>query len=341
MRVLVTGASGFIGSHSVREMVNAGHEVVCLARSPERIDAALRPLGSPHVRIARGDVLDRESVKAALVGIDAVVHFAGRFSYFIRDAAEMWRTNVEGTRIVLEEAVAAGCDPVIHVSSIVTILPLPRQGVPSAETLPLSTFRTPYIGSKTAAEALARGLQERGAPVVTTYPGGAWGAHDPAAGEMIHFMRAMLGNRYPFWMKGAGMSFVDVRWLARAHTALLEKGLGPRRVMMGGRYLPWGAIYRILRTLTGRTLPTVIPTMRAMNSVLGLIMDRIAQLTGVRLPITRETATMIYETGHTDDSIAIGFVGPHPPVERTMKEAIVWAVQAGHVPPKWAGKLAK
>jgi len=196
MRVLVTGGSGFVGSHTIAELVRQGHEVVALARDPARLGAALAPLGAPRVEVARGDVVDRAAVASALKGVRAVVHAAGVYSLDHRRRQEMWRTNVEGTEAVLGAAVDAGCDPVVHVSSVVALWPLPQKQAAPVEP-PVGCCRTPYVCSKVAAERFARALQAKGAPVVTTYPGNVWGPHDPAAGEMVQILRGFLGNRFP------------------------------------------------------------------------------------------------------------------------------------------------
>ncbi len=339
MRVLVTGGSGFVGCHTIAELVRTGHEVVALARDPARLERALVPVGRPRVEVVQGDVVDREAVGRALDGVDAVVHAAGVYSLDHRRRQEMWRTNVEGTEVVLESAVRAGCDPIVHVSSVVALWPLPQDG-PAPVEPPVGHLRTPYIRSKVAAERVARALQASGAPVVTTYPGNVWGAHDPAAGEMVQILRGFLGNRFPFILFGAGLTVVDVGWLARAHAALMTPGQGPRMVTMGGAFLDMRTWFRLLRTLTGRRLPQLFPSPRPLSWLVGAIADRVATIARRPLLYGAEKFLAAHWTGRTDDRRAIALAGEQPPPEETVRASIEWAVSAGHLPAKWAGRVA-
>lgn len=123
MRVLVTGATGFIGSHTAAALVRAGHRLRLLVRDPERIQAALGPHGITVDDVVVGDVRDADTVGPAVRGCDAVVHAASVFSYDPRDAVRIDEVNVAGTGNVLGAAAAAACDPVVHVSSMVAFLP--------------------------------------------------------------------------------------------------------------------------------------------------------------------------------------------------------------------------
>src|SRR5262249_44442353 len=123
MLVLVTGGTGFVGSHSIAALVRAGHHVRVLARSPGRVSDALGPLGIGDVESASGDVTDPEAVERALEGCEAVVHAASVFSMDARKADEMNSVNVRGTEVVLGSAHRLGLDPIVHVSSELALLP--------------------------------------------------------------------------------------------------------------------------------------------------------------------------------------------------------------------------
>lgn len=338
MRIFVTGGSGFVGCHTIAELVQSGHEVVALARDPARIEAALRPLGAPRVEIVRGDVLDRDAVRRALHGSDAAIHAAGVYALDPRRRGEMWRTNVDGTQTVLGAALEAGCDPIVHVSSVVALWPL-SQTRPAAPEPPVGTLRTPYFASKVAAERIARELQAAGAPVVTTYPGNVWGPHDPAAGEMIPLLRGFLGNRFPFRLADAGITVTDVRWLARLHAALVRPGLGPRIVTASGHFVPFGEWFELLRGLTGRRLPQLVPSSKALSWLVGWIADRISLLSNRPMLYSAEKFLAAYWAGRTDDRRALELVGDPPSAAETLRHAIAWAVDAGHLPARWAGRV--
>ena len=178
MRVLVTGASGFLGGHITAALVAAGHGVRAFVRSPDKLARALAPLDTAVDEVATGDVTDGAAVRAALDGCDAVIHTANVYTLDPRRTAEMTRTNVTGTEVVLAEA-EAGCDPVVHVSTAQTFWPWPSSIDGDPPLAPLEGM--PYSDSKKRAEAIARSWQDRGAPVVTTYPGETLGPHDPRA----------------------------------------------------------------------------------------------------------------------------------------------------------------
>ena len=251
----------------------------------------------------------------------------------------MHRTNSESTSLVIERAHAAGCDPIVHVSSVVALYP--ARGVIPRDPPIGTNDTTPYVRSKLAAERIARAAQERGLPVVTTYPGAVYGAHDPGAGEMVHFLRSLLGNRLAFRLLGAPhLSIVDVQWLARAHAALFTPGLGPRRFTMGGRFVPWNEIFATLRTLTGRRLPMIFPTPRFMALTSGRLADVLHRLIRRRLPISYESSWLVFNGAQTDDGPARELVGEPPPLAETLAAAVGWMSGAGLLPRRLAGRLS-
>lgn len=344
MVVLVTGGSGFVGSHLIARLTSAGHRVRALARDRGRLARALGPHHATHhamrVEVVEGDVRDPAAVKAAMPGCDAVIHAANVYSLDVRRRAEMHHTNIEGTRIVLAAALEAGCDPVVHVSSMVALLPAQE---PITDAAPIGTNETTaYVGSKVRAERIARGLQDEGAPVVTTYPGAVFGPLDPAAGEMLTILGGALESGYLTRLTGdPGFSIVDVRWVADAHERLLVSGQGPRQVTMGGRYVSMDDYVGLLRSLTGRRLPALIPSPKGMTFATGRVADALRRSIRLRLPFSYEQAWLVYAWPPSDDRMAQQLIGPPPPLEETVGDAIRWMLQAGHLSPKRAGALQR
>ncbi len=121
--MLVTGGTGYLGSHVVAALAGAGHRTRVLARSAEKVPAALGPLGVDGVQTVIGDVTEPAAVERALSGCDAVVHAASVFSLDARRAGEMNAVNVRGTEVVLDTADRLGLDPIVHVSSELALLP--------------------------------------------------------------------------------------------------------------------------------------------------------------------------------------------------------------------------
>src|SRR5512133_1751467 len=121
--VLVTGGTGYLGSHAIAALAQAGHRIRVLARAPERVPRALAPLGVDQVETVSGDVTDHVAVARALEGTDAVLHAASVFSMDPRKADEMRSVNVRGTDIVLGTAHRLGLDPIVYISSELALLP--------------------------------------------------------------------------------------------------------------------------------------------------------------------------------------------------------------------------
>jgi dihydroflavonol-4-reductase len=122
MRILVTGGTGFVGSHAVAALTRGGHDVRLLVRRPEQVSASLSALRVDVADVAVGDVLDADAVSLAVEGCAAVVHAAAIFSLDPRRAEEMRRTNVRATELVLDSAAERGLTPVVHVSTTVALI---------------------------------------------------------------------------------------------------------------------------------------------------------------------------------------------------------------------------
>lgn len=337
MKVLVTGASGFVGAHCVRALVDAGHAVRVLVRSPEKAERALLPLGQPRVEVVVGDVTDRASVERAVDGCDGVLHAANVFSFDPRQRKTMHATNTLGTELVIAAARAAKCDPIVHVSSVVALMP--RRGPLLDPDGPVGAPTGAYASSKARAEEIARRHQADCDAVTITYPGAVFGPHDPGPGEMVQTLRGFLGGRFGFRFSGAALLQVDVRWLARAHAALFVPKQGPRRVTMGGTLVDWNDYFDLLRRLTGRPLSMVLPTPKPIALATGVMADALQRLVPARLPFSFENTWFLFNVAATDDARAVALAGAPPPLERTVADAIRWCVEAGHVPAKWAGDL--
>src|SRR5262245_13089179 len=246
IRVLATG---LVGCHATAALLRAGHAVRVLARRPERVAPALRPVGASDVEVVAGDVTDVGSVRRALDGCEAVVHAAALYSLDAARARELWRTNARGSELVLRQAVERELDPVIHVSSLAALLPS-REPVLTADS-PVARPPGAYGRSKARAERVARELQAAGAPVVTLYPGAIWAPDDPTVGDGVEaVLEFVRGGFVP--VGAGGTPLVDARDLATAIATLVVPGRGPRRFMAGGHWVPHEELARLLEGLTGR-----------------------------------------------------------------------------------------
>ena len=340
MRVLVTGSTGFVGSHSTAAIAAAGHDVRLLVRDADKAARVLGRLGvdvpGERVEVAIGDVTDEPAVKAAVEGCDAVVHTAALVATDRRRAGEAYAVNVGGTEAVLGIAVASGLDPVVYVSSVSALF-TPGGPALSPES-PVATADTPYARSKAEAELYARSLQAEGRPVAITYPGGVWGPNDPSmtdgVASVVMFMKlGMLPAT------SGGFPVVDVRDVAAVHARALVAGLGPRRYLVGGRLVPLSDLAGVLRRLTGRRIP-LAPAPAPIMRGLGLVGDALARF-GINQPITHEgmvtlTVGVRADSSATERDLGIGF----RPVDETVADMLRWLHAEGHLTARHVGRLA-
>ena len=335
MRVLITGGTGFVGSHTVAAVARAGHTARLLVRQPERADAALAPLGISVEDIVSGDVLDPASVQEAVAGCDALINAAAVYSLDPRKAETALATNARATEIVLEAAEEARLDPIIHVSSYVALLPSHDVLTPNS---PVGAGGPAYPRSKAQSELIARRHQSASMPAVTTYPGAVAGPHDPYFGDTAFTLAMILRGRIPFALPG-GWAVADVHYVAAAHAAMLQPGRGPRRYLLGGHNTTWNDLYASLRHLTGRRLPTV-PTPGWTARASGRAMDALQRLTRTRVPFGYQGPWIITRFAGTDDTTTRQELGIEPPpLEQTLADTICWMVQAQHLPARLAGDL--
>jgi len=337
MNVLVTGGTGFVGSHTVAELVRSGHGVKLLVRSPERIQPALSPFGVvDQVAYVTGDVTDQSSVEGAMEGVDSVIHCASIYSMDPRMDSRIRATNVKATEIILRAAQGRGLDPIIHVSSFVALL-----GERNSVIHPGSQPGEPpgaYFRSKADSDAVARRFQETGAPVTITYPGSVWGPDDPHFGESCQMVKNILYGFYTFSPPG-GFPISDVRDIARLHSVLLEPGQGARRYMGLSVALEVKDVIRKIARLTGRNLPAF--TFPA-KPLLGLtsILDKMQAFLPFRLPINYQLIYVPYINTRVDDSLTREHFGIEPRnIDETITDTVRWMVKTGKLSASLAGNI--
>lgn len=343
MHVLVTGGTGFVGAHTVAALLQAGHTVRLLVRSPHKLEPALAPLRlrPGEVETSRGDATDPAAVRTAARGCDAAVHAAAVFSLNPREAARIRATNVRATEVVLQEALEAGCDPVVHVSSVAAVYPSTCGGLLSADSPPYDGPRPPgeYVRSKAESEQVARRHQAAGAPVVCTYPGAVLGPHDPVGGENTRRLVWTLRGLFPLVAPGR-MWLSDVRDVAALHAALLAPGRGPRRYVAPGHALSLRAQSQLLGRLTGRHLPALEMPPRVLlpfTRTLGTLQRPLK----AHYPADAEGAWMCLRNPEVDAAPATRELGIAPrPIEESFADTVRWLYAQGRISRRQAGRLA-
>jgi nucleoside-diphosphate-sugar epimerase len=325
LKVLVTGATGFLGSHVVEGVVAAGHAVRSFARTAPR--AAVE-----HVS---GDVLDREAIRRALGGMEVVLHLAGRVSRDPKEARAMYALHVDGTRIVLEEAKAAGVRRVVLASSSGTIAVSREDRVGTeADDYPIEVVgRWPYYTSKIYQEKLAlQFCKANGIPLVVLNPSLLLGPGDDrvsSTGDVVSFLQRDI----PAMPRG-GLSFVDVRDAADAFVAAIDRGEVQGRHLLGVN-MSLAEFFGRLERLTGVPAPKVrLPTKA---NLLGVrVLEKWAKVRGAEPPIDRHSVEMGECFFYLDASKAereLGFRArdPHETLHDTVQH-LLSTMPPGHLP---------
>jgi dihydroflavonol-4-reductase len=257
-KVLVTGATGFIGSHVARLLAERGDDVR-LGVLEGANEEAIADLDSRRVKC---DVLDRASVRRALRGVERVFHCAGVTSVRPSDGARAFEVNVEGTKIVLEECLRKGVERVVYNSSAAAIGPAESGGA-ADETQLFTAARLgiPYVSSVHEAEVEAMRLAAKGLPLVCVDPTAVFGAGDFNLSS-TRLVRSFLLGRIPVYTDGAA-NVVDVRDVADGHLAADERGGIGERYILGGRNFTFARLFSDLGRLSGVEPPVKVPVAAA------------------------------------------------------------------------------
>jgi len=335
--VLVTGATGFIGSHTAQALAASGFRVRLLVRNKARAQAWFDARGVAIDNYVVGDISDAAGMKRAVEGCDGVVHAAAMVGLDAKDAAEIERVNIEGARNVIDAALAAGVGTIIYVSSASALY---RQGAPFIdEGSEIGTSQSGYGFSKTRCEQYVRELQQQGAPIITTYPVGVIGPDDPKLSESVAALVSFVKDIVP--LTTSGIQLVDVRDIAAAHCQLLQRGASAdvleNRVVLKGAYLPWQQLADTLSTLIGRKV-RALPLPRSLMMFMGVAVDFLRRFINIPAPVSVES--MRYTTSWIEARSRHGFV-EYRDVSATLRDTIRWLVREGHLPAALAGKLVQ
>lgn len=327
MRALVTGGSGFVGSHLVRALQERGVEVRCLVR---RSSSALALDG---VRVERvvGDLRDVESVRRATHGCDTVYHCAADYRLYVPDSRAMYETNVQGTRNVLQAAAECAVRRVVYTSTV-GALGLMRDGQPADEQTPVSSGHMlgHYKRSKYLAQQVAEEWAERGLPVVIVNPSTPIGERDvkpTATGQMI--VDFLLGRMRAY--VDTGLNLIDVRDVAQGHILAAEKGRVGQKYILGHRNMSLMEIFQVLSSLSGKAVPKLrLPHWVPLT--FSAVDTSWAKLTRGQPRVAFDAVRLSRHTMFFDSSKAVRELGlPQSPVEDALQRAAAWFGQSGYL----------
>jgi dihydroflavonol-4-reductase len=253
MKAFVTGATGFLGSHVARVLGEQGADLRLLVRSTSN----LRNLEGIKAETATGDLRDSSSLEKGMSGCDTVFHVAADYRLWVRDPAEMYRSNVDGTKAILDAARKNGVRRVVHTSSVATV-GFTGNGHPADEDSPVSLADMigPYKRSKFMAEQLAMEAGGSGMHVVVVNPTTPVGEQDVKPTPTGRIVVDFLKRRFPAYVE-TGLNLVDVRECAVGHVVALEKGRPGERYILGGENLTLKQILDKLGEISGLPSPKV------------------------------------------------------------------------------------
>jgi nucleoside-diphosphate-sugar epimerase len=283
--VFLTGATGFIGGRLAEALHARGRRLRCLVRRPERA-GALAALGA---ELIVGEVADPAAMAQGVNGVTVAIHVAGQYDLGIVDVAAMERVNVEGTRTFLDACRNAGVQRAIHVSSTVALGPVPDGVTEGDETSRYSgPYPAVYHRTKTEAHHLAVEAQQQGLPLIIVCPAFVYGPGDE--GPAGRYIADVLRHRLPgLSTKPTHFSYVHVDDVVDGMIAAIENGHHGATYVLGGEYADVNRYTAMVAAMAGTWVsPLRVPP--AMIRLTGRLFDVASQLTGWRMPISRELA---------------------------------------------------
>jgi dihydroflavonol-4-reductase len=326
--VLVTGATGFVGSAVARKLAGRGFAVRALVRK-----------ASPRANLAgveadpvEGDMLDRDSMARALKGARYLFHVAADYRLWAPDPQEIIRNNLEGAGAVMEAALAAGVERVVYTSSVATLNPR-SDGVAVDETAPadMRSAVGAYKKSKVAAERLVERLvAERGLPAVIVNPSTPIGPRDikpTPTGKVI--VDAATGKMPAVVDTGLNLAHVDD--IAEGHLLALDRGRIGERYVLGGQDVSLMRMVADISALVGRPAPKVSLPLAPLYP-LAVAAEAVAQLTGKAPFVTVDALKMASHTMFFSSAKAERELGYQArPYGEGLKDAVAWFREAGYL----------
>lgn len=314
-KVLLTGGTGFIGSHLARALAARGDELRLLVR---RQSSASGLNGIEFERVT-GDITDRRAVRRALEGVERVFHVAGSTSMRRQDIHKVFEVNLAGTRILCEEALAAGVERLIHTSSAAAVgTAKPNGRVDETHQYTAARHGIAYANSKHEAEAEVLRAAAQGLNASIVNPTFVLGPDTPSRSSM-DLIRRFLLRQIPMYVDG-GLNIVDVRDIAAGHLLADAHGLPGERYILGGRNFTLQRLFADLSRISGVAPPPVrMPPAVAVGAA------RFAEQFGLPLPVSGDeahSASMWWTYSSAKAKRELGFT-PRAH-EDTLRAAIEW-----------------
>jgi dihydroflavonol-4-reductase len=321
---LVTGASGFLGWHVARVLLKRGYTVRALLRPGSQV-------AELDIEPVTGDLRDPSSLERAVTGCGLVFHVAADYRLWAKNPQDLYHSNVDGTRNLLDAARRAGVERLVYTSTVGCI-GIPAGGI-GDETTPVSLkdMAGDYKRSKFLAEQVVLEFARAGFPAILVNPTAPMGDHDVKPTPTGQTVLDFLNGKMPAFID-TGLNIVDARDTAEGHWLACERGRVGERYILGSENLTLAQILQMLAKITGRKPPAVkLPY--AVAYCAGACSTAWAELTGTppRVPIeavrmARKKMWVTYEKARQE----LGF---HPaPAETALRRAVEWFSGAWHAP---------
>jgi dihydroflavonol-4-reductase len=325
MKALVTGATGFVGAAVARALSSAGWQVRALARA----GSDRSNLGNLPVEVVEGDLGDASSLERALGGCAGLFHVAADYRLGARDPAPLYRTNVEGTRNILNAARTAGVPRIVYTSSVATI-GIPSDGSPGEErtAVALSDMIGHYKRSKYLAEEVARDAVRSGMSVVIVNPSTPVGPGDIKPTPTGQLVLDAARGRMPAYVD-TGLNVVHVDDVAAGHLLAFERGQPGERYILGGEDMTLQTILAQIARLVGRTPPRIRLPYAAVLPV-AYLAEGFAKISGRSGRVTLEGVRMSRKRMFFSSTKAVSELGYRwrPPLE-AFEDAVRWFRERG------------
>jgi dihydroflavonol-4-reductase len=323
----VTGATGFVGAHVVRALLAAGRRVRCLVRPGS--NTAL--LTDQTVEQIAGDVTDAASVRRGMAGCDEAFHCAADYRLYARDPAEIYRTNVDGTRAVLAAVEALGTPRLVYTSSVATLAARP-DGAPADERAVATVDQVigDYKRSKLLAEREVNAAAARGLPVVVVSPSTPVGDGDVKPTPTGKIIVDFLAGRMPAYVE-TGLNLIDVRDVAAGHVLAAERGRPGERYILANENLTLKDLLARLARIAGRSAPRLrLP--HWLPLAIAHMEAPVARLLGREPRIPLDGVRMARKPMFFDGGKAVRELGlPQSPIEPALRRAVDWFTANGYV----------
>jgi len=326
-QVLITGASGFVGAAVLRALAGRGLKLRALARA----SSPLANLAGAECEIAIGDITDPAAMERAMAGVRWLFHVAADYRLWARDPGQIRRANLEGTRAVMQAALAARVERIVHTSSVATLRA--GAGQPADESAALEEAKAigAYKASKVAAERLVETMvRDEGLPAVIVNPSTPIGPGDVKPTPTGRIVIEAASGRIPAFVD-TGLNLVHVDDVARGHLLAIEKGVVGERYILGGQDASLRELLAAIAQLTGRRAPTLsLP--RAPLYPLAWAAEGFAQLTGAAPFVTRDALAMAAHHMFFTSAKAQKALGYSArPYREALVDALNWFRAAGRI----------